>query len=161
MKTIPTTEAHIEAIKLRPSDIAEGFLSSGKSPKEALKFSVEESIWSYTVVGDDGKLLGVFGLARYEEFPLVGCPWFVCSDDLFLELARSKQNQVQFLRGCKEWVALMNKAFPVLTNLVDIHNVSAHRWLKWLGFEFHRTIPNGPFNHPFIQFVKCVNLPQS
>lgn len=153
MRAVPTIESHIDSLKLRPLDQAEGFLSSGKPPKESLKDSVNDSIWAYSIVGNHDDIpLGIFGLARYEGYPLVGCPWFVCSEAMF----KDKQDTIQFLREGKKYVQKMHQAFPILTNMVDIHNTQAHRWLKWLGFEFHRTIPYGPFNHPFIQFIRCV-----
>jgi hypothetical protein len=148
IEVVSALEEHAELINLRKEDKAEAFLSSGTPPKDAVRASIENSLWSYVAL-DDGVPFCIFGVAPYKEEPTVGCPWFMASDAIF------KHRQL-FLRSSLDYVHKMLTDFDILTNVVDIHNIKAHRWLKWLGFEFYRTIPYGPFNHPFIQFIKHV-----
>lgn len=57
-----------------------------------------------------------------------------------------------FLRGSKAVLLEMLQRHQVLVNYVDARNVSAIRWLAWLGFTIDSAVPYGVQGLPFHKF---------
>ena len=77
-----------------------------------------------------------------------GSPWLLGSD----EIPDIKEH---FLPQSLEWVKVMQKQYKVLLNYIDARNSYAFKWLKFLGFEFTKDVPNyGYEKRTFIEFMR-------
>lgn len=137
------------APNLREADRNEVRAYLGVDPEVALPLSVgQREGQSWTMVGDNGELIGLFGVEPVALHPNFGIVWMVATDGL-------KNYRMQFLRECREWLDHMHDLYPLLGNYTDCRNTLHHRWLKWMGFSFLRVIPEfGTENRPFIQFAR-------
>jgi hypothetical protein len=111
-------------IKLRKSDCDEARAALGLDSIDALLFSISESSWT-KVIEADGEIIGVFGLVKTNS---MGVPWLVGTD----KLTKYKRD---LMRIPKQVIKDMLKECGVLSNFVDVRNVTTIRWLKRLGFE--------------------------
>lgn len=90
----------------------------------------------------------IYGVDPVPGLPEVGMPWLLCTPSIYeypVELA---------VRLKQEWQRF-HAQYPILTNYTDARNTRHHKLLKWLGCEFIREVPFGPFSFPFIEFVSC------
>jgi hypothetical protein len=105
-----------------------------------------------TIIGNNGFVAGMFGVVPQADGS--GVVWLLGSDELVAPpLSR------QFLRECKQHLAVMERAYTQLWNHIDERNTVHRRWLEWLGFEFYKRIPEyGHERRPFLEFKKlCAN----
>lgn len=73
------------------------------------------------------------------------------TDELFQHHTR------QFIRECKDWIALLEKDYLVLENFVLASNQKHISWIKWAGFELVEYLPNfGVQRKPFWRFQRVV-----
>ena len=134
------------ASNLREADRKELIASSGLEPLDALTLSVDISEECNTIVTDDNKVAGIFGVARINE--TTGCPWLMGTNLI-------KEIRSEFLRGSMDWIIEKNNEYQVLTNFVHAENTTAIRWLKYLGFSFPRLVEEyGVGKEPFYEFVR-------
>jgi hypothetical protein len=146
---VPATSAHIAelALTMRQADRDEAIAQTGIHPALALGLSVgnSDAVWAGLA---DGKVLCVFGVSDVgDPSGDVGAPWMLGSDLLVV-------HQRKFLRHCAECVEKMQTMFPVLQNHVDERNITAIRWLRWLGFVILPTEAHGPYGLPFHPFER-------
>jgi len=127
------------------ADVLEIKLSDGLSPLDALRRACRESAEVNTIVGSDGKLLGMFGLSYIDD--LVGSPWMLSTGKL-------SNYYIKFLRQSRQWVEDANNRRSVLVNYVHVENDNAIKWLRFLGFSFIRKVDYGVSNAPFYEFVR-------
>jgi hypothetical protein len=146
LSVIPAEYDHIApvAIHMRQSDLDEVAASSGRSPFEALEYSMERSTIARTVLIND-KPAGMFGCGDLSILTRVGSPWLLGTDDLALAPR-------EFLRASVDWRDKLFEQYDTLRNLVDDRNVASIRWLGWLGFQFRGPFPVGKAGLPFRLF---------
>lgn len=134
------------APRMREQDAKEVWHSHGLTPLEALVFSFQRAEESYSIISDDGQVIGMFGVGRVTSN--IGVPWLLASDEL-PKVAK------EFIPQSKEWIDRVHERYDLLFNFVYAKNTTSIRWLKWLGFSFIRRVDDfGVHPAPFIEFAK-------
>lgn len=137
-------DAVLLAPKLRAADIAEIAAASRLEPEAALLRGI--AVGPAEVAEDQDGPFMIFGVAP-SPLPWIGHPWMLATPRLLTYRRR-------FLRESIAKVEELQQPYDVLTNLVDERNRLHIRWIDWCGFKFIRRIPVGPFQIPFLQFVR-------
>lgn len=140
---------------LRPGDKLEAYRASGLNPLEALLESVRLSDDDMCWVALIHKLpVAMFGAndicpegePAYEGVTIGGI-WMLATPAIYT-------NKLDFMRCCKEFLALMHTRYEFLTNFVDADNVPSMAWLPRLGFRPAAQVDDyGYARTPFIQYV--------
>lgn len=140
--------AHIPAIiaRVRPADVAELWDFACVTPEQAMYYGLNMSRIVKTGLVDDVPVC-IFGVTTVSAVASVGRPWMIGTDLL------DKYSKV-FLRRCAPVVDEMLEAYNRLENYVDVRNVRAIAWLRWLGFTMEEPRRMGPYHHMFIPFYK-------
>lgn len=131
---------------LRVSDRIEVWAASGMEPLEALlesvKVSDDDMCWAALL----NKLpVAMFGANRLCEE--IGGIWMLTSQGIYT-------NKRDFMRHCKDYLAVMHERYEYLTNFIDERNLPSMRWLPRLGFKPCQRVPEYGFEKlPFIQYV--------
>ena len=148
VKTRDVQDGDLEHIvnRMRLADRAE-LLANHKDPLEALRMSVEASLWARVLVTEKTEqVLCVFGLGELEG--TLGIPWMIGTVDI-------KDHRKDFMRASHSVVETMADGYARLTNLTDARNKAAHKWLRKLGFTI---ITHPPLaskqGFPFYMFYK-------
>ena len=143
VRVVKPTPEHIDAIasRMRAADVAELRASSGRSPADALQYSVARSDFAFTVEFN-GKPETMFGCGTIDVIGKVGAPWLLGTDAV-------ETNYRHFLRGSVFWMRKMRSEYSLLRNAVDDRNEVSKRWLAWLGFSLGDTVPMGYERMPF------------
>lgn len=148
---IPATTDHIEQMRdmVRPEDRDELWASCMRTPEETMKSAIE-----YSEIAQTGCIDGIpvmmWGVVRESLICDVGVPWMVGTTLL-------DRHAVTFLRRCKRPVLELFKDYDMLTNYVDVRNVRAIAWLRWLGFKIaDEPEPYGLMRLPFLRFTMGV-----
>jgi hypothetical protein len=97
--------------------------------------------WTWLV---DGAPVCMFGVSP-SVLQGVGMPWMIGTTSL-------ERHAMAFLRQCRPYLEEMSTEYVFLSNFVDVRNMTAIRWLKWLGFKLDKPQPTGPFGLPFHRF---------
>jgi hypothetical protein len=131
---------------LREGDKIEIWASSGMEPLDALLDSIEVSdedmCWVATLNGLPVAMFGANPLADG-----VGGIWMLCTPAIYT-------NKVDFMRKCKQYLAIMHERYEFLTNFVDERNLTSMYWLPRLGFKPVQRVEEFGFGKlPFIQYV--------
>lgn len=111
---------------MRQADRDEVAAASGKTPAEALVYSLRKSSVAYTALVN-GVPEVMFGVGDINILAGVGAPWLLGTEAV-------ERHYVAFLRGSVKWRNQLLRRYPVMRNFVDDRNRAAKRWLKWLGF---------------------------
>ncbi|WP_339084245.1 phage protein Gp13 family protein [Hyphomicrobium sp. ghe19] len=131
---VPARPAHIRTIarRMREADRLEVHAASGKTPGQALAFSLRKSsvAWTWLV---DGRPEAMFGVGDLNILAGVGAPWLLGTDVVLA-------HQMEFLRRSREWRNQLLQRYSTLTNFVDVRNEVSVRWLRWLGFKLSEPI---------------------
>ena len=128
-------------------DEMEAVLGAGYDCEAALKYGIEVSYQPYTGFMD-GEPAAVFGVIPEPVKKKVGAIWMMGTDAI-------PQNPIPFLRSSLIWRDELFEPFNLLWNTVDKRNTLHIRWIKWLGFQFIREIPQfGEQKLPFIEFAQ-------
>ena len=138
----PSTEedcAYV-ASNIRPED-REEVVACGFDPFPALMLGLIESQVSYTLIGPDGLPCAMLGVVPGGRVWLLGTPGIETHSRTFLRY--SKQALAYLYERTGE---------PLLHNYTHAANKVHHRWLKWLGFSFLRTVSIN--DHNFIEFAR-------
>lgn len=146
IEIIPAAMDHVAPIaeRMRPADVAEVLASSGKSPYEALMFSLTGSAQAWTAALD-GQPEVMFGVADLNILTGLGAPWLLGTDAV-------ERNYRQFLRRSLSWREQLSERYSVLRNFVDDRNEVSKRWLSWMGFTLFDPIPVGVNGEMFRMF---------
>lgn len=125
---IPAEPEHIDFIapRMRKADVDEIKAASGKSPREALEFSLDRSNEAWALIYD-GKPAAMFGVGWISILNGMAAPWLLGTDVV-------QDHYRHFLRGSRWWFARISSGYDVLTNIVDDRNDVSKRWLEFLGF---------------------------
>ncbi len=132
--------------RLRVADKLELKLSCGMGPCSALSLSYTNSQKVYSVIAEEGEPIAIFGVVG--EHPSIGVPWMLGSEGIYKHAA-------QFMAESKQWLKEIEEDYELLVNYVHADNKKAIRWLKWMGFQMIRLVPDyGKGKAPFYEFVK-------
>lgn len=134
---VPAEPDHIEAIaeRMRQADIDEVLASSGRSPADALEYSLAKSAIAMTALVDDRPEV-MFGVGDLNILTQTGAPWLLGTEAV-------TEHWVVFLRASLSWRNQLLARYQVLTNVVDDRNTVSKRWLRWLGFRLSDPFPIG------------------
>lgn len=134
---VPVEDAHIEDVakRMRQSDVVEIKAASGRTPIDALVYSLGKSTISQTALFD-GKPEMIFGAGALSVLASVGGPWALGTDAI-------EDHYRQFLKSSLEWRGKLLAEYSELRNVVDDRNVVSKRWLTWLGFSLSEPVPLG------------------
>ncbi len=132
------TDAHAldMAPRLRAADREEVAASSGRSPLEALRYSLAASSHAVSALDPVGRVVCMFGVGVVDLMGGVGAPWLLGSDLM-------ADHRREFARRSRAYLPLMLAHYPNLENAVDARHVEAIRWLEWLGFTIGDPKPIG------------------
>ena len=136
-------DAMVLSPRLRAAD-ADEFLANGRCPTAGLLRAVGLSAIANCILSPSGQPLAIVGFARIDDE--TGCPWMVGSADLVTTHRR------WFIQHSHEIAAMGDGLFRSFFNWVDARNTAHVRWLRWVGFDVHPAVPQGPFGllfHPF------------
>lgn len=145
----PYVHGDEQRIAFRPADERECFASGGHSCAESISLAARAGA-EVTTAYDDRSGLPVlfFGCTPCEEQPHVGFVWMLASPAM-------REHARQFARECPQWLDGFHRKTPLLTNCVDARNTLHLSWLKRVGFEITRLIPEwGHERRPFYEFVR-------
>lgn len=117
---------------MRQADRDEIAAASGKTPAQALAFSLRKSSIARTALVD-GVPEVMFGVGDINILAGVGAPWLLGTDAV-------ERHYVAFLRGSVDWRDQLLARYPTLKNFVDARNRASVRWLRWLGFTLSEPI---------------------
>ena len=139
---------HIPAIvpKVRHADAVELWDFARVTPAEAMYHSLNRSGFARTGFVDD-EAVCMFGLSTLSVAADTGRVWMV-GTYLLDRYANT------FLRRCMKEVEEMLVSYRRIENFVDVRNVRAIEWLKWLAFTMEGPQRLGPYNMEFIPFYK-------
>ena len=140
-------DVYVLSPKIRQVDVDEVYATTGLGIQHGLIASYQTSDETFTMIADDGDLVGMFGIAHTPD-PLVSVVWMLCTE-------RLPQYSKSFIKLSKQWVIEQNKKHSVLMNYVDARNITSIRWLKHLGFVLiNRVEEFGRGKKPFYEFVR-------
>lgn len=124
---VPARPTHIGPIATRMREIdrreCEAF---GRSPKEALRYSLRVSVEAWTAIDLDGRPLAMMGVSSLGLMSSKGSPWFLGTERVFdhaISLLELGPGVIQ------SWLNI----FGELENIVSVENVKAIRLLKRWG----------------------------
>lgn len=135
---------------MREADVIEVWLSSHKTPHQAVKEGFEMSVQAWTII-EDGAPIGMFGVSSVAVLGNMGIPWLLGTDAM---LTIKKQ----FVRESMKYLNELHKLYPRLVNFVHAENVASLRWLMWLGFDFEGPIKAGPDDAEFFKFERVSHV---
>lgn len=100
---------------------------------------------------DTEEPIGVYGV-RESGHPNSGVVWLVGTEDI-----TTFSNT--FLRGSREWVDKLHIDHGLLYNVIDARNEVHIHWLRWMGFDMLRRIPEyGIERREFILFSRYAGV---
>jgi len=111
---------------MREADRLEVHAAAGKTPGQALAFSLRKSSFARTWIVD-GRPELMFGVGDLNVLAGSGAPWLLGTDVVLA-------HQTEFLRSSLEWRGQLLRRYSILRNFVDARNEVSVRWLRWLGF---------------------------
>jgi len=149
---VNATWEHIEPIasNMREADVIEVWLSSHRTPHQAMKEAFEVSVKAWTIM-EDGVPIGMFGVSSVSVLGTTGIPWLLGTDGM-LKIKR------QFVRESAKYLRASHKLYPRLANFVHANNAESLRWLMWLGFDFSGPVKAGPDGAEFYKFERVSDV---
>lgn len=141
-------DAFVLAPNLKDIDCVEIEAVTGDAPLKGLlsAFDVPNSK-VYSIVENDGDILGMFGVGDCIHGTGYGVPFLLASHGL-------EKHSKEFLRHCRYWVKELEEDYSVLYNFIHTKNFVAMRWLQWCGFDVKREVEYGIGKEPFYLFMK-------
>jgi hypothetical protein len=134
--------------RLRPEDVTEVLLGSGRPVEEVLVDSVGSSEVAEAAVVDGEEVIAIRGISRVET---LGVPWMLCSPGVMRFTKRMVADAIP-------WVAHHGQRYSALMNFVHAENTTAIQWLKRIGFTIGPLWPEwGAGKAPFYQFYRHNN----
>lgn len=127
---------------MRQADRDEVYAASGRSPSDALIFSLRKSSHAWTAV-IDGVPEVMFGVGDINILAGIGAPWLLGTDAV-------ERHYVAFLRRSVGFRDQLLRRYPTMRNFVDVRNRASIRWLRWLGFTLSDPVEYR--GHEFRQF---------
>jgi len=142
---VSATKEHCELLapRLRVIDKQEIFYAGGLRPKQALEYSLENSLDAITVKyeGSDIPILmaGISNnLGLMDDRKNI---WLLASDEI-------NNISFKFLKQCNNYMLLLAKGNKVCNHVMEGNNITL-KWLKWLGFTIYEPKPFGLYDKRF------------
>lgn len=139
----PARVCDLANLHARRADEEELWASARHTPHQAAAFGIEHSDASSIFLYGD--LAGIFGVVPHPHRYGIGAPWAILT-------FAAELHPRPFLRASRAEVDHMRHGFYYLENYVDARNVTAVRWLDWLGFHIEEPKPYGVDGLPFHHF---------
>ena len=144
----PARQEHTRnlADRLSEDDAAELYAAFGLGPRDGLDMchAMSDEVW--TAVKDDGMVGALWGLRCYPTTAGANV-WLACDPS---EITRAP---ISFTHIVKEQLRLFSEKNGILYGYADERNQDHLRWLRRLGFEMTRLIPEyGHEKRPFYEF---------
>lgn len=127
MRLVPAEPHHARLIAkaMRPRDVEEMHSGWGLNPLEAMLAAFFESYHARTLFHDLEPLL-MYGLAPLSVLGGNARLWIFAS-------AAIDRHPIAFARASKRCLADAFEHSSLLTNLIDVNDAPAMRWMHWLG----------------------------
>lgn len=129
---------------MREDDKREVAASGGRSPQDALRFSVAASREAFTAFVDDEPVC-IFGVSGGSLIGRSVSPWMLGSKKL-------EEYPITLARQSVDVVTTWQQEYKRMENFVDTRNWLSISWLNWLGFTICDAKPYGPYSMPFHKF---------
>lgn len=127
IEVVAATPAHLGTIAARMQEIdRRECMAGGRTPKEALRYGLRNSITAYTVK-INGRAEAMFGVMTTDFLYGEGAPWLLMTDV-------AAGNRKALVRLGQRYVRAMFQHYTLLHNRVHADHEKAIRWLAWLGF---------------------------
>lgn len=126
LETPTAAHIHYVADRMRQADRDEVEAMSGRSPLDALEYSVSKSSGAWCVLFD-GIPAAIFGVGDISVLTGTGAPWMLGTDEV-------ERHFRPFLKTSISFRDQLLQRYSTLRNFVDVRNVVSIRWLEWLGF---------------------------
>jgi len=144
-----STFADIEylAENLRDADLAEIKAGFGISPLVALTHGFSSSEICMSVVDEEDTVVGILGVVPVKGSKN-GVIWMMAT-------AGIERCTLSFLRQSRPYIRHLQTLYPLLYNCIDARNDLHIRWVKWMGFNFIKTIEDyGVEKRRFYEIVR-------
>ena len=139
------------AANMRSADIAEVQAATGREPEEALLDGLVASRCPLTFA-PQGIPAAIFGVCQDPRNTYIGAPWLLATDEFPKHLR-------QIATFGPALLCALSWDFDYLQNYVDARNTIHIAWIKRLGFNLTRTVPEfGAEKRPFIHFERFTNV---
>lgn len=129
---------------MRDADKREIWNSHHHRPKEAMRLSLKESFYCFTVLNNDVPTV-MFGVVPHSLMGDKGNIWLLGTDGI-------DKIKRRFARNSKYFINFMQKSFPHLSNYVSVENKKSISWLKMCGARFEEPKPFGMEQKLFQRF---------
>ena len=96
----------------------------GVEPREGLEAAFRASPLCWTIIEEEGQVLGMFGCADGAD---CGCPWLTTAPGI-------EKYRLRFIRQSRSYIAQMLDRHKTLISWAHHENKALLAWLKWGGF---------------------------
>lgn len=145
----PSVQEDVEFLssRLREEDVEE-VTASANTPFNALSHGLAVSKPCYTLIDREHTPVGMLGVCE-GTYRNSGIIWLLGTKGI-------ETNSISFLRHSKPVLGslFVGTGYDFVYNYTYVKNELHHRWLRWLGFTFLRTITLPSTGKEFIEFVK-------
>lgn len=114
---------------MRQADREEVLAASGRSPAQALAYSLRKSSVAWTALVN-GRPEVMWGVGDINVLAGIGAPWLLGTDEV-------PRYFIHFLRASVGFRDQLLSRYQTLRNFVDDRNAVSIRWLRWLGFTLY------------------------
>jgi len=128
-------DAEFIAFNMRKQDRDEIWASHNFTPQQAVKYSIEKTIFCLTVKIENRPVC-LFGVNGVTILGNSGVVWLLSTDEI-------EKIGFRFARHSRHFVNIMLEYYPVLFNHVSVENTVSINWLKMLGAKFDTAKPFG------------------
>ncbi|SKA37799.1 hypothetical protein SAMN02745126_05959 [Enhydrobacter aerosaccus] len=135
IQIVPATMAHVDAIVLRPGDVAE-IAALGLSSREGLRLSLDRALEAQAYLAD-GEVAAIAGIGLPSMLGRVATPWLLTGMPV-------ERHRKAFLCLTRARIAGLRREWDLLINYVHADYSQSIRWLAWLGFDIGPARPFGP-----------------
>lgn len=136
-------DARYIAQHMRQCDKDEVWASDHKTPDEAMREGLQNSIFACTV--ENGVPIAMFGICPFDITGDKASVWLLATDDL-------DKIKVRFALNSRKFIDTMLEYYPKLENYVDARNTKSINWLKFCGAKIDDPVPFGAEKKPFHHF---------
>lgn len=115
---------------------------------DSLQVSDEDMCWTATLHRHPVAMFGANALVTDDgDGNTIGGIWLLAAPAIYT-------NKRDFMRHCRDYLAIMHARYKYLTNFVDADNLITQQWLPRLGFRPVQKVEEFGFaKTPFIQYV--------
>lgn len=128
-------DAEYIAANMRKEDAQEIWDSHNFTPYEAMKYSIEKTIFCLAVRIEDRPVL-MFGVNGETVLGEKGIVWMLSTPEI-------EKIKFRFVRHSKMFIDMMLEYYPTLYNFVSAENKISIAWLRALGAKFDTAKPHG------------------